>query len=438
MAVSAGDGGLRNGGNAAAGVVAALDIGSTKICCIIADVSGARKRSEMDARANIKVLGVGQTASRGIKSGAVVNVDEAERAIRLAVDAAERTAQRRIREVYVNVSGGRPQSVVSKASVNTQTGVVSPRDADNAVAAAISHVPIGKRQVLHLMPIGFALDGVMSSAAPLGLHGKTLAADISVVTVEPAVLHNMTLAVEQSHLAISGFALSPYAAARGVLLPDELSLGTVLVDMGGATTGVAMFRDGALASASVVPVGGSHVTHDIAQGLSTTIAHAERMKTLFGTVLPYGHDERELLAVPLLGERGVDTVQKVPRSVLTSIIRPRLEETFDLVRRRIDADSQAGLTAARVVLTGGASQLPGVRELAAELLGRQTRVALPQGLQNLPDAARGAGFAVAAGLVMAAARPDRTYAMPRQAQAAIDRSQMSYAQRIGRWLAESI
>lgn len=428
----------RGGPAAGAGIVAALDLGSTKIACIIADISGARKRVDGDSRSAIKVLGIGQTASRGIRSGAVVNVDEAERAIRLAVDAAERTAQRRIREVYVNVSGGKPQSLVSRATVSTQTGVVSPRDADAAVSAAISHVPVGKRHVLHIMPIGFSLDGAVSSTAPLGLHGKSLGADISLVTVEPAALRNLCLAVEQSHLSVAGFSLSPFAAARGVLLPDELLLGTVLIDMGGATTGVAMFRDGALASASMVPVGGSHVTHDIAQGLSTTIAHAERMKTLFGTVLPYGHDERELLAVPLLGERGVDTVQKVPRSVLTAIIRPRLEETFDLVRRRIEADSQAGLTAVRVVLTGGASQLPGVRELAAELLGRQTRVAMPQGLQNLPDTARGGNFAVAAGLVAGAARPERTYAMPRQAQAAIDRSQMTYVQRVGRWLAEAI
>ncbi len=419
-------------------ILAALDVGSTKISCVIAEYSPGKRRTSGDVRSALKVVGFGQTASRGVKSGTIVDIDDAERAIRLAVDAAERMAQRRIRSVYVGVSGGRPQSLVCAGGVNSQTGVISPRDGDNAVSDAISRIDVGRRHVLHLMPIGFSLDGAVGSNIPLGLHGAELGAEVAVVTVDVAAMRNLEMVVERSHLQVSGFALTPYAAARGALVSDELSLGTLLIDMGGATTSFSLFKDGKMASAGLLPLGGHHVTQDIAHGLSTTIAHAERLKTMFGTVLPHGHDEREMLAVPLLGERGVDTIQKVPKQVLTSIVRPRLEETFALLGQQLEEEGRFAKMATRVVLTGGASQLQGVADLAAQMLGRTVRLGAPSALAGMPDVGKGPGFSVAAGLLACAAEPDRTYAMPQQAREAIDRSQLSYAKRVGRWLVESL
>jgi cell division protein FtsA len=428
----------RHGGHAVASTLASLDIGTTKVCCVIAEAVPARHKGLIDAQPALKILGFGQTASRGVKAGAIINVDEAERAIRLAVDAAERMAERHIHAVHVNVSGGRPQSLVTRAAIRSQTGVISPRDADNAVSEAIAQVDVGARHVLHLMPVSFGLDGVESIDVPMGLHGAELSTEMGVVTVDPAALRNLTMTVERCHLSVSGFAVSPYAAARGALAADERSLGTIVIDMGGGTTSVALFKQGKLASAFVIPVGGLQVTSDVAQGLSTTLAHAERMKTMFGAVLPAGYEDREMLAVPLVGERGVDTVQKLPRSVLNGIIGPRIEEIFELVIQRLNEQPQLAATAGRVVLTGGASQLPGLRDLAAAMFGRPVRLGQPQPQAGMPELSRSNGFAAAYGLLALAASPDKHYAMPQAAQAAIDRSQLTYAQRVGRWLAEAI
>ena len=209
------------------------------------------------------------------------------------------------------------------------------------------------------------------------MFGETLSLDLGVVTVEAPHLRNLTLAIERAHLAIAGFVMSPYAAARSVIAEDEKSLGVTVVDMGGATTSFAVFHENHLVSADIVPLGGQHITNDIARGLSTTIAHAERMKTLWGSALASQTDEREMIAVPLLGERGVDTVQQVPKSMLTGIIRPRLEEIFEMLRDKLEVIGVAHLAGRRMVITGGASQLNGVREVASQWLDRQVRLGTP-------------------------------------------------------------
>jgi cell division protein FtsA len=420
------------------GMVAALDIGSTKISCLIAEVVPPRHRSpDGEERHGLRILGVGHQISRGVRSGAIINVDEAERAIRLAVDAAERMAQRTISDVHVNVSGGRPQSRVHAASVATATGQVAPRDIDRVLNATLALIDPGRRSVLHISPIQYQIDEARGIRSPLGMFGGQLGLELGVVTVEPAHLKNLALAIERAHLQVSGFVIAPYAAARAVLADDEQSLGVALIDMGGATTSFAIFFEGNLVHADVVPLGGQHITNDIARGLSTTIAHAERMKTLWGSGLAAQVDEREMISVPLLGERGVDTVQKVPKSMLTGIIRPRLEEIFELVRERIEASGVAHLAGRRAVLTGGASQLDGVREVAGQWLDRQVRLGLPAHLPGMPESATNAGFAVAAGLLDHALRPDRQLPLPREKARQIAQAQQGYMRKMGRWIAES-
>ena len=185
-------------------------------------------------------------------------------------------------------------------------------------------------------------------------------------------------------------------------------------------------------------LGGKHITDDIAQGLSTTVAHAERMKTLWGSAIPSGTDDRESISVPLLGERGTGTVHTVPKSILTGIIRPRLEEIYDLVRQRIEASPLARLGAGRAVLTGGGSELNGAREMASQWLGMTARSGVPLPMQNMPDAGRTPGFAVAAGLLLYALNPDRHYAIPAAAAMADSPEPKGYFRRVGRWLVESL
>jgi cell division protein FtsA len=412
---------------------AALDIGSNSICCMIAEPFATRG----DARPGLKMLGFGQTASRGVRNGAVTDVEAAERAIRQAVDVSERMAERRVRDVIVTVSGGKPQCLYANAGVATGTGVVAPRDLDNAVAHAIASIDVGRRHVLHLMPAGFSVDGVPSDA-PLGLHAAEISVELAVITVEPSILHNTALAVERAMLNITGYALSPYAAGRGALSTDEHELGALVIDLGGATSSFAIFKAQKLVSAGVLPAGSQLVTQDIAHGLSTTLAHAERMKTLFGSVLPQGHEDRELLAVPLAGEQGTDSVHKVPKHMLTAIVRPRMEEIFWMVRQLVEQDARFISPTTKIVLTGGGSQIHGLKELATEIFGLQARVAAPRSVQGIPDHVRNPSAAVVSGLLTSAAFPDRQFAMPEEAQEAIDRSQLTYAQRVGRWLKEAI
>ncbi len=419
-------------------IIAALDIGSTKISCLIAEVQPPKMRGVFDPRQLIKVIGVGQTASRGIRAGTVVDVNEAECAVRIAVDAAERTAQTSISEVMVSVSGGKPASSCFSGRVRTQSGVVGPRDLDFAISQALSTIEIGKRTILHLSPVNHVLDGVSNIAQPLGLHGDALQSDIGVTTLEPSYLRNLSAAIERAHLHPAGFVLAPYAAAKAALTPDELSLGAIVIDMGGAVTSIAFMRNGKLVAADSLALGGQLVTNDVAQGLSTPLAHAERMKTLWGNVLPGGHGEREMLSVPLVGERGTDTIQKVPKSYLTNILQARLEEMFEMIRQRLEAPGFAAAGGMRVVLTGGASQLSGLRELAAAMLGRPVRLGNAASLNGMPEHMRHAGFAVATGALVYAAAPDQHYAVPQEAQAHLQRANMGYARRVGQWLAEAL
>ena len=418
------------------GPVAALDLGSTKISRVIAEPS-ERFVQGQDYRNALRITGLGTTASRGIKNGAISNIEEAERAIRIAVDAAERMAKQAVRAVHVNVSGGRPASMSSSGHVKTQTGVVSPRDIEHAVSAAIGKADIGKRHILHLNPVGYSLDGVTADRPPLGMHGEVLGVDIGIVTLDASHLRNLTLAIERAHLKVAGVALSAYAAGRGTLLNDELAMGTVVIDMGGGTTSYALFRNGNLAASGSVAVGVAHVTADIAQGLATTIAHAERLKTMFGSVLPFAHEDREMLAVPLLGERGVDAIQQVPKHVLNGIILPRVEELIEMVREDLSRHAPPEAIT-RVVLTGSGGQLQGVRDLAAHHFGCPVRIGQPILGQGAPEAAQQGGMAVSAGLLALSLKPDRRISMPTEAREMLERQQMGYARRVGRWLKEAL
>jgi cell division protein FtsA len=417
------------------GIVAALDIGSSKIACLIAEIKPPSSRG--DDRATLKVLGVGHQAARGVKAGTIVDIDAAERAIRLAVDAAERMAQTTISHVTVGISGGQPRCSLHAGEVAVKGGEVTQATIDAAILCAISTLDTGRRRLLHVAPVRFTLDSQHTTVPPIGMFGETLAVEVNAVTAEGAMLRNLSLAIERCHLGIADHVVSPNAAAQAVLTADEKDLGVTLIDMGGATTGIAVFAAGRLVFADVLPVGGHPITNDLARGLSTTVAHAERMKTLWGSALPSAVDDRETIAVPLLGERGVDTVHHVPKSLLSGIIRPRLEEIFEMVGARLAASPAAKLAGKRAVLTGGASQLTGSREVATQWLDVQVRLGAPIPVQGLPESAQMANFAVAVGLLNCALRPERRFDVPERTRQTAASGERTYLRRVGRWIAES-
>lgn len=432
-----GRGGSGRGSTQTRSVIAALDVGSTKVCCLIAEYTPPKERDSGGGRQpTIKIKGMGHRAVQGIRNGVVVDIDAAERCIRAAVDRAEKTAGVTIDGVYVNVSGGRPGYSGFAAEVNLNKGQVTDAHIESALRFARSRLDQDDRTILHAAPVSYTLDANRGVRSPLGMYGEKLAVDVSAISVDPGPLRNLANCIDHCHLNVHGFVISPYAAGRSVLVDDERQLGVTCIDMGGGTTSVSVFVEGNIVFADVIPIGGMHVTTDLARGLSTPVAHAERLKTLHGSALPSLCDDREMVPVPLVGERGRDTVAEVPRSMLTGIIQPRLEETFELIRDRVKASGFAKLAGRRAVLTGGASQLTGVRELASSSLDLQVRLGYPQKLPGIPERAKGPAFSVAGGLLDYAVSPDAdTVALSEFSDR--PRSSGGYFSRVGRWIKDS-
>lgn len=416
--------------------IAAVDIGTTKICCLIGTVEGRRRRAVDETAPQIRVVGAGHCRSGGITAGAIADLDEAERAMRTAIDQAERMAGRTISDVYVNLSGGRALSVHVSGDAILGRLPVDEAAKRRAAVNAMAKLDTGGRVVLHASVIQYRLDDARNVLEPAGMHGTTLTAELNVVLADANVVANLGLLLERCHLDAVGLVVAPYAAARSVLLADEMQLGVAVIELGGGTTSYGVFNEGMLAHADMIPVGSHHVTTDIARGLNTTIAHAERVKTLWGSTVPAHLDERELITCPILGETGSDAVQHIPRSMICGVVRPRMEEIFEMVRDRLSDVPAARHFVRRVVLAGGGSQLNGVEQLAGEILGRQVRVAKPSSFNGLPDALATPGFSVATGLLRYGLVPDEQASNLGMLIAGAGHDG-NYFKRVGQWLKES-
>ena len=374
-----------------------LDIGTTKIVCLIG-------RTESDG--TLRVLGCGWQKGRGVRGGGIIDLDEAERAIRAAVGQAEEMADTRLRAVTVNLSCGQPESRLFNVQWPVGGRAITEADLRRVVWEARARAAAEGRETIHALPLGFAADDTVGIADPRGLFCEMLTARLHLVDATATALRNLDTCMTRCDLEIAELVSAPMVAGLATLVEDERQLGATVIDMGGGTTGLAVFAEGQVLHTAQLPVGGVHVTNDIARLLSTTITHAERLKTLYGNAELSSDDEREMLPVPLVGEDD-HQIAKVPRSMVVSIIRPRLEETFELVRERLEGSGLGKAAGIRVVLTGGACQLPGAREMTARILGRQVRRGRPHRLRGLPDAASGPAFATAAGLLAWAAGEGR-------------------------------
>ena len=364
-----------------------LDIGTTKIACIIG-------RIEQDGTP--RVLGFGWQRGQGVRAGGIVDIEQAERAIRAAVGAAEEMADTRLRAVTVNLSCGQPESRLFNVRWPVGGRAVTEADVRRVLLEGRARAASEGRHIVHAMPLNFAADETMGVDDPRGLFCDTLSARLHVIDAMHTSLRTLTACLQHCDLGIADLVSAPMAAGISTLVEDEKQLGATVLDMGGGTTGMAVFAEGQLLHTSQIPIGGVHVTNDIARLLSTPVAHAERLKTLYGSAQSSPDDEREMLPVKLVGE-AEHHIAKVPRRAVVGIIIPRLEETFEMVRERLE--SFGSVSGQRVVLTGGASQLQGVREMAATILDRQVRVGRPASVRGLPESASGAAFATAVGLL---------------------------------------
>jgi cell division protein FtsA len=415
-------------------LVAAIDIGTSKIACLIARLRPRPAQDVLPRRSHsVEVLGIGHTRASGIKGGIVVNLAEAEDAVRQAVAAAERMAGVQLESAILSVSGGRPASELYAATVHVAGSAVADADIERVLMAGSRHSVRDNRAVLHSMPIGYALDDARGIREPRGMLAKRLGVDMHVVTTDVAAARNLMLAVERCHLAVEAMVATSYVAGLSVLTDDEADLGAAVIDIGAGTTTMAVFQHAAFVHADGFALGGRHVTMDIARGLNARIADAERVKTLHGSVLA-GSDEREIAISPASDER--EAPHLVSRATLTAIVKPRVEEILEMARDRLAASPFASDPRGRVVLTGGASLLNGLPDLAARILGRQVRLGRPMGLAGLPEAAKGPAFAVAAGLLVYPQSAYLEHFEPRRTRQMMTGSDRYFA-RVGRWLKES-
>ncbi|MCW5696758.1 MAG: cell division protein FtsA [Bauldia sp.] len=417
--------------------VAVLDIGSSKICCMIARLKPSEPGEALPGRTHtVQLIGIGHQKARGVKSGAIVDLEAAERAIRLAVDAAERMARVTIDSLVVNVASGRLASETFSAQVPVAGAEVGEADIGRVLAAGRAHSVSEGRTVVHSLPIGYSLDGHRGVRDPRGMVGRTLGVDMHVVTANFAPLENLELCVNRSHLAIAATVANPYASGLATLVDDEADLGVVTVDLGAATTTMAVFLNGQFIHADGIAIGGHHITVDIARGLSTSLESAERLKLMHGSALVSGADDADILSVPPLGDEEREVPNRLPRAALNRIIRARVEEILELVRDRLNDSGFAALVGRRIVLTGGASQLNGLAEAARRILARNVRLGRPLGVSGLPEVARGPSHATtvgmliypqAGGIELSAHRPEAVRAT----------GTGGYFSRFSRWLKES-
>jgi cell division protein FtsA len=418
-------------------VVAALDIGSSKIACLIGRLRPVGPQQALTRRSHaVEVIGFGHTGARGMKAGGVVNLAQAEEVIRQAVDGAERMASVEIESVVLSISSGRLTGELFAADVDIIGSGVTEGDIARVLAAGSRHSQRDGRAVLHSLPVGYSIDGANGIRDPRGMLGERFGVDMHVATTDVAAARNLMLAVERCRLSVEAMVASPYVAGLAVLADDEADLGAAVVDMGAGTTTIAVFVGGRFVHVEGFALGGQHVTMDIARGLNARVTDAERIKTLYGSVLTGGLDERDMITVPAISEDERDPAQFVSRATLGHIIKPRVEEILEMVRDRLAASTFAAEPRGRVILTGGASQLTGLSDLAARILGRPVRIGRPLGISGLPDAAKGAAFAVAAGLLVYPQAAHLEHFDPRRKRYR-GTGTGGYFARVGRWLRES-
>lgn len=371
--------------------VVGLDIGTTKVCAVV---------GEVDEEGEVQIAGVGLVPSSGIRKGIVVDLDATTHAIEDAVDRAERMAGMKVDALYVSVSGEHIASTNSRGVVAISRGdhEIGSSDVERVIdAARMAALPASDREIVHLLPRGFVVDGHDGVRNPVGMYGARLEVEAHIVTGTSTVLANLMKCVQRSALEVEEVVLEPLASAEAVLTFPERELGVVVADIGGGTTSLGVFASGGLTHTAILPIGGHHVTSDIAVGLRTAVAEAEKLKLRFGAATTAEASEGELIEVHNVGDR---EPRILPRRMLCEIIEPRIQEICNLLRLQIRRSGYAHLVPAGIVLTGGTALLRGIAKFASEKLELPARVGMPEQVGGLTDAVNSPIYATAVGLVL--------------------------------------
>ncbi len=395
------------------GLVAVLDIGTSKVACLVLKFDPERAdQFEQDGigalgnHGDFRIIGAATTRARGMEFGEIVVMDEAERAVRTAVQAAQKMAGVRLDHVIVTFSGGRPRSYGVHGEVEIEEGAVSEYDVGRVLSECdIPDFGQGARDAIHALPVNFMLDGKTGLADPRGQIGTKLGVDLHLLTVGARTIQNIMYCIKRCDLELCDLAISSYASGLSSLVEDEQELGAACIDLGAGTTGLSIFIKRQMIFADAIRIGGLHVTRDICQALHVSDQVAERLKTFHGGLIATGQDDRDFIELPSPLEEAAGERRQVSRSELIGVIRPRMEEILEDVRALLDASGFEYLPGQRIVLTGGGSQLQGIEELATRILGRQCRRGKPLRVAGLPQAATGPGFSSVVGLALHTVHP---------------------------------
>jgi len=368
-------------------IIVGIDIGTTKICTLVA-------REETPE--HLHILGVGIEPSQGIRKGTVVDMGAAAESITRSVEKAERTSGLEITSALVSLAGSHVASVNSKGVVAITGRVIDQDDVTRAVDAARAIAVPHNREVVHVIQRGFSIDGQEGIRSPLGMHGYRMEVETHIITAAAATMENLRQCVAAAGVETSQFVLNPLASAEVVLNETERQMGAVVCDMGGGTTDMAIYIDGDVWHTSVLAVGGNHVTSDIAHGLRLPISQAEEVKLEHGHAIKAEVSPDEYFTIKPFGE---EKPVQINRQELAHIIEARVEEIFSLVLQEIKRSGYDGLLPAGVVLTGGGSNLPGIRSLASRVLGVPVRIARPENLLGMVDRLDSPAFSTSVGLL---------------------------------------
>ncbi len=373
-------------------VLVGIDVGTTKVCTLIARVEG---------EGDFRILGVGIVPSQGMRKGGVVDPQRLSACIAQSLEQAQRSAGLEVVSALVSLAGAHVASMNSRGAVGIGGRAVTPEDVEraleNASAIAIPH----NREVIHVHKRGFVLDEQDGIRDPVGMHGYRLEAETVVITASRTALANLRACVEQAGVEVEGFVLNPLASGEEVLSEAEREMGVVVCDIGGGTTDLAIYLEGDVWYTAVLPVGGNHITSDIAHGLRLTPEQAEEIKIQYGHALRSAVGLEEEISIQPFGEpRAVH----IPRQDLAYIIEARVEEIFDLALKEIKRSGYDALLSVGMVLTGGTSLLPGIRDLATRVLGMPVRLAQPEGLRGMSDRLHSPAYTTSVGLLRWAVR----------------------------------
>jgi len=376
------------------GSLAAVDIGTAKIVCLVVAPGE-------DGGATL--LGIGHQRSRGMKSGVVTDGDEAASALKAVMGQAERMAGASAERVVLSVACGRLQSTRFIARVPVDGGVVHGEHCDRVLTGAQAWLERGGRTVVEVVHSDWRLDGQDGIRRPHGMAGRELAVELSAITADEGPLRNLIAVAERSHVAVDGLLAAPAASALAVTTAEERRIGVLVVDIGGGVTTLAQIVDGRPVVIETLPVGGNHITYDLARGLATTVAEAERIKTLYGTLVKAASNDMELVSYPVVGEEEPSLFQ-VSRARIGELIRPRVDHLLELVAERLAGRGVMAGCTGPVVLTGGSSQLVGLDAVWCERFGGLARIGRTRPLGRMPGSMCSPAFATAIGLVLAAER----------------------------------